>query len=119
DVNLKVQSTAGVLADQLRQEIVSGTLVAGQALPQEELSARFGVSRSPMRDALHQLEAEGWVTYHPNRGAFVARVSAQDVREVYGVRRILEAGAIRLAVANMDAATLARARDLDSIIQKG
>ncbi|HEX3550668.1 MAG TPA: GntR family transcriptional regulator [Candidatus Elarobacter sp.] len=112
-MNLKVQSTAHALADRLREEILAGSLPAGQPLPQEELSARFGVSRSPLREALRALEAEGWIEYRPNRGAVVAGVSEHDLREVYGVRRILEAGAVRLAVARLDAATLERVRALE------
>ncbi len=112
-MNLKVQSTAHALADRLRDEILAGALAAGAALPQEELSARFGVSRSPLREALRALEAEGWIEYHPNRGAFVAQVSARDVRELYAVRRILEAGAIHLAIPRLDDALIGRARALE------
>jgi DNA-binding GntR family transcriptional regulator len=113
-VILKIQSTSGALADRIRQEIVDGILSGGQALPQEELSARYGVSRSPLREALRQLEAEGWILYHPNRGASVVQLSAQDVRNLFGVRRILEAGATELCVTKLDAATMARARSLDA-----
>jgi DNA-binding GntR family transcriptional regulator len=113
---LKIQSTSGALADRIRQEIIDGVLGGGQALPQEELSARYGVSRSPLREALRQLEAEGWIIYHPNRGASVVQLSAQDVRNLFGVRRILEAGATALCVEKLDPATIARARSLDAAL---
>ena len=116
-MSLDVRSTVDALAERLRQEIFDGNLVPGQAIPQEEISARFGVSRSPLREALRQLEAEGTVEYRANRGAFVASLDETTVHETYGVRRILERGAIRLLLPRIDDATIAElraiARDLD------
>ena len=115
---LKLQSTADALATRIREEILDGTFASGDALPQEEMAARYGVSRSPIREALRQLEAEGWIVYHPNRGAFVASVSAEDIRELYQVRRILETGALRLAVPRLDDATLKRMREIDRAMRR-
>ena len=111
---LDVRGTPTVLAEHLRNDIVRGHFRPGQALVQEDLAARYGVSRSPVREALRQLEAEGLVRYHLNRGAFVAALSAQDIREFYGVRRILERGAIRLAVPKLTDAGLKAARALEA-----
>lgn len=117
-MDLDVRSTVDALADRLRQEIFDGTLGPGQAIPQEEISARYGVSRSPLREALRQLEAEGTIEYRANRGAFVATLDKPTVHETYGVRRILEEGAIRLVMPRIDDATIAElrvmARDLDA-----
>ncbi len=115
---LKLQSTSDALATRIREEILDGTFAAGDPLPQEEMAARYGVSRSPIREALRQLEAEGWIVYHPNRGAFVAKVSAQDVRELYQVRRILEVGALRLAFPKIDEAALKRMREIDRAMRR-
>lgn len=115
---LKLQSTSDALATRIREAILDGTFAAGHPLPQEEMAARYGVSRSPIREALRQLEAEGWIVYHPNRGAFVTTVSAQDVRELYQVRRILETGALRLAFPRVDDATLKRMREIDRAMRK-
>ncbi len=101
-----MQSTASALAERVRDDILEGVFEAGKPLPQEEIAARYGVSRSPLREALRQLESEGWIVYRPNRGAFVATIGAADVREIYQVRKLLEAGAVRLAVPNVDAACL-------------
>ena len=65
-------SKAG-LTDQLRELIAQGSWAPGAALRQEELASRFGVSRIPVRDALHALQAEGLVVIDPNRGTFVER----------------------------------------------
>jgi len=82
----------------LREAIAEGSLEAGTALRQDELAARFGFSRMPIRDALRQLEAEGIVSIHPTRGAFVAEMDGREIGEIYAVRELLEAEALRLAL---------------------
>ena len=109
---LRPRSTASLLADRMREEIADGTLRPGQQLLQEELSARYGVSRSPLREALRQLEAEGIVEYHANRGAVVTSLDAADLREIFELRRILEVAAIRFAVSGMDDRTIEEAKSI-------
>ena len=75
-------TTPDLIADTLRDEILRGDVPPGQALRQEELAERFGVSRLPVRDALLRLEAQGLVHVYPNRGAFVISLSADEVREL-------------------------------------
>lgn len=111
-MGLDVRSTVDALADRLRQEIFDGKLGPGQAIPQEEIAARFGVSRSPLREALRQLEAEGTIEYRANRGAFVATVDEATIHDMYAVRRILEEGAIRLVMARIDDATIVQLRSI-------
>lgn len=88
--------------EQLRQAIVSGDLTPGQALRQDALAKRFGVSRVPLREALSTLEGEGQVVYEPHRGYKVARLSMDDLLEVYRIRELLEGEAARLAVERAD-----------------
>lgn len=88
--------------EQLRQSIVAGDLLPGQALRQDALAERFGVSRVPLREALKTLEGEGQVVYEPHRGYKVARLSMDDLLEVYRIRELLEAEAARLAVKRAD-----------------
>jgi DNA-binding GntR family transcriptional regulator len=107
---LGTRSTPEVLAARLREAIADGSLAPGQALHQEDLSARFGVSRSPLREALRQLEGEGLVDYQPNRGAIVATLTRSEIRQIYEIRRILESSAIRLAMPHIDAAVIANAK---------
>jgi DNA-binding GntR family transcriptional regulator len=116
-VTLAVRSTVEALAQRLRDEIAEGKLLPGQAIPQEEISARFGVSRSPLREALRQLEAEGVIEYRANRGAVVASIDAESLRHVYAIRRMLEAGAIELALPQIDAKTVAKLRKLDAALR--
>ena len=108
--DLQLQSTAGALADRLRADILARRFSPGEPLRQEEIAARYGVSRSPFREALRRLEAEGWIDYFPNRGAFVALVGARDVRDLYQIRRIVEPAAGRLSVNLLDDEGMARLR---------
>ena len=70
----------------LREEIQLGALVPGEPIRQEEVAARFGVSRIPVREAFGRLEAEGLVVVRPDRGAFVAVLTAEVLREAYELR---------------------------------
>jgi DNA-binding GntR family transcriptional regulator len=105
----KPQTVADHVAGILREAIAAGALAAGTALRQDELAARFGFSRMPIRDALRLLEAEGLVTIHPTRGAFVARMDAIEIGEIYAVRELLETEALRLALPRLSAEALAKA----------
>jgi len=94
----RYSTTPDLIAESLRDEILRGEIPPGQALRQEELAERFGVSRLPVRDALLRLEAQGLVHVYPNRGAFVISLSADDVREVYEMRVLLEGDMLERAV---------------------
>jgi DNA-binding GntR family transcriptional regulator len=84
---------------ELRRAIVAGDLAPGEPLRQDALAERFGVSRVPLREALKALEGEGQVVYQPHRGYQVARLSLDDLLEVYRIRHLLEEEAARRAVA--------------------
>jgi DNA-binding GntR family transcriptional regulator len=102
----KPQTVADRIAEILREAIAEGSLVAGTALRQDELATRFGFSRMPIRDALRLLEAEGLVSIHPTRGAFVAKMDAVEISEIYAVRELLEVEALRLALPGLTHRTL-------------
>lgn len=102
----KPQTVADRIAEILREAIAEGALVAGTALRQDELATRFGFSRMPIRDALRLLEAEGLVSIHPTRGAFVAKMDAVEISEIYAVRELLEVEALRLALPGLTHRTL-------------
>jgi DNA-binding GntR family transcriptional regulator len=97
----KPQTVADHVANVLREAIAEGSLKAGVPLRQDELAARFGFSRMPIRDALRQLDAEGVVSVHPTRGAFVAMMDAAEISDIYAVRELLEVEALRLACPNL------------------
>lgn len=89
------------VAHRIREAILKGYFKPGQRLDQTELAERLGVSRSPVRDALRRLAAEGLVTMHPHRGAMVAELSPEELEEIYLIRRVLEGLAARQAVPNL------------------
>ncbi len=94
-------------------DVFQGRLRAGEHLVTQDLAQRFGVSHTPIREALVALAGIGIIDLLPNRGAVVRRVSARDVREVCQVRRVLECTATRNACGRIDLAALdAIARDL-------
>jgi DNA-binding GntR family transcriptional regulator len=96
-VERRATAQDAVLAS-LRSDILTGDLGPGDQIVQELLAERYGVSRVPIREALKTLESEGQVVYHPHRGYFVAELSVADLLEVYRLRALLEAEAIRAAV---------------------
>lgn len=108
-MSLTGQSTADMLADELRKMINNGTLSDGERLVERELASHFSVSRIPMREAIQQLEHDGMVEIFRNRGAVVRTLSGDDIDEIYQLRALLEGQAINQSVQNLSDDTLARA----------
>ncbi|MBR5449220.1 MAG: GntR family transcriptional regulator, partial [Clostridia bacterium] len=81
----------------LEEEIISGVYAAGESLTELGLSAKLGVSRTPVRSALHRLAEEGLVSIAPNRGAMVVGVTLDDLIDTYKIRIRLEGLASRMA----------------------
>lgn len=86
-----------LLFEHLRHLILTGRFETGQKLVEEELAEQFGVSRTPVREAIRKLEIEGLVRYQPRRGVIVTGFSPEDVDEIYAAREVLEGLAARLA----------------------
>jgi DNA-binding GntR family transcriptional regulator len=91
-----------VIVQSLLTSVFQGQLRAGQHLVTQELAQRFGVSHTPIREALITLAGVGIIDLLPNRGAIVRRVTAVDVREICQVRRALECAATRRACGRLD-----------------
>ena len=112
-------SMEGTKADEialvLEDDIVSGRIDAGTVLRQEQLSDRFEVSRTPIREALRRLAAHGLVSFVPNRGVRVRTLSREELREAFLVRAGLESLATELAVPRM---TPERLAELDAAEQR-
>jgi DNA-binding GntR family transcriptional regulator len=100
------------VAVRLRQRIVEGHLAPGAKLNERELSALLQVSRTPLREAIKMLAAEGLVALLPNRGAVVAQMSEQDVVDTFEVIAGLEGQSGELAAERISAAQLAEIRAL-------
>ena len=106
------RSTPDLIAEALRQAIGRGLFSEGQSLRQDEIASQFGVSRIPVREALRQLEVEGLVIFHPNRGAMVSVLSAAEVREICEIQVALETMALALALPQLSNADLTQAATL-------
>ncbi len=86
------------IVDTIREAIINGILKPGTKISEPELAERFGISRTPIREALRQLESEGFITVIPRKGAIVSKLSKKDVEDFYELKSILEGFAARKAV---------------------
>jgi DNA-binding GntR family transcriptional regulator len=90
----------------LRSAILYGDIKPGQQLKQEDIATQLGISRMPVREALSQLENEGLIKNIPYKGCTVSTFSADDIREIYQIRKLLESYATELATVNMTPADI-------------
>jgi DNA-binding GntR family transcriptional regulator len=109
------RTVAAEAAEILRQRILSGEIRAGQPIRQEQIAQELGVSRIPLREALKQLEAEGFVTIAPHKGAVVSTLSAAEAEELFALRLQLEHWLLREAIPRMREADFAH---FDAIIDE-
>ncbi|HEY1320422.1 MAG TPA: GntR family transcriptional regulator [Streptosporangiaceae bacterium] len=92
--------------------VIAGRLGPGQHLVETELARQLGVSRQPVREALHRLEAEGWVDLRPNQGAFVHVPTEREVDELLDVRELLEVEAARLVARSASKEQVGQLREI-------
>ncbi len=92
------QSKTAYVVERLREEIAAGVIVAGAPLRQTEIASRYGVSPTPVREALRILEAAGTIVYSPNRGATVREMHPTDGDDLYRLRAEMEGFACELSV---------------------
>jgi len=107
---LNIASVVDQVYEAIRERITSGSLPRGARVHQEDLAEELGVSRTPVREALRRLAAEGLVEMRTNRGARVADIDQGGMRGAYDARLVVEPGAARLAAARRLAEPLARMR---------
>ncbi len=101
-------SLADEIARALQRDILDGRIALGERLAQDELCARFEVSRTPIREALSKLQSSGLVSLRPNRGAIVRTPPRREVQEVYELRAELEGFAAERAAARIDGLRMRR-----------
>src|SRR5216683_3073383 len=105
-----VQNASVAATELIREAILDGRLEPGSRLKEEELARELGISRTPVREALLILQAEGLVDAAPNRGAVVRSHDADDLEDLYQLRALLEGYAARRAAANISEAAVAGLR---------
>ena len=115
---LVLKSLREQVYDHLRRLMSRGEIQPGAFINQEELATRLGVSRTPLRDALLQLEAEGFVAILPRRGVRVEALTVEDVRHMYEVVGALEGAAVLSAFPSLGRGELATLRRLNRDMKK-
>lgn len=96
------------ILENIRDAIVSGDLKAGSHISEPELAGRYGISRTPIREAFRQLESEGYLTVIPRRGVIVSDFSPKDIEEFYAIKSIMEGYAARQACERLSDKDLGR-----------
>jgi DNA-binding GntR family transcriptional regulator len=121
--SLSVQSLGDQAYTRVREALMRGTLPPGTLVREADLARQFGVSRTPIREALQRLQAEGLVTAAAQRGYVVADLSPEELADVYQVRAVLEALAARLAAQRATRSDIGRLEDifeaLDEAVVRG
>lgn len=97
---VKAKSIREQVYDELKESIVNGEIHSGEKIIEQEYAKKFGVSRTPLREALRMLELEGLVTMGEKGGVVVNYVSEEDIREIYRIRVSLEAILIEEIIQN-------------------
>lgn len=121
--DIKFRSLADQVYEYLSDSIIEGKIKPGEKLVEKDLSQKFGVSRSPLRECFRILEADGLITINPRKGTYVKDFSRKEVEDVFLVRATLEALAAKLAIQNITEKEIATLNDLvtrmDEAITKG
>lgn len=106
------QTAHEYVRDMLRRAILNGELASGSRLVQAEIAANLEVSTTPVREALRDLASEGLIRFDPHRGAVVTELRAEELEDIYEIRRILEPHAMREAVPRLTDKAIANLRKL-------
>ncbi len=117
----KIEKTAASLRQQvierLREAVISGQLSPGQRLTERELTESLGVSRTVVREALRQLEAEGLIEVIPNKGPVVRALTAEEAEDIYRIRAVLQGLAAQQFVAHAEPGQIKALEDaLDAVV---
>lgn len=106
------------LTNAIREQIVNGSLAPGTKVPEKGLCAHYGVSRTPLREALKVLATDGLLTLEANRGAWVSKLTQEDLDEVFPVMGALEALSGELACKHITGAEIRKIRSLHNRMVK-
>ncbi len=117
-VSLTPRALYEEVAELLRQRIFNRELVPGSWIDELKLAEEYGISRTPLREALKVLATEGLVTMKVRRGAYVTEVNEKDLTDVYHLLSLLESDAAGVVAANATAAQLKQLQDLHNQLEK-
>ncbi len=106
------------ILETIREAISKGQLKPGEKVAEPELAERFGISRTPIREAFRQLESEGYLTVIPRKGAVVTSLSERDVEEFYAIKSILEGYAASVAAEKLADKDIERLEGINDRLEK-
>ncbi|RJR17159.1 MAG: GntR family transcriptional regulator [Desulfobacteraceae bacterium] len=107
-----------VISRKLRDEIISGKLLPGERITETWLTEKFKCSRGPIREALNQLESEGFLRLQPNQGALVTKISSKDVEDFYALLELLESKAVEWATPRLQPEDIKNLKGINEEIRK-
>lgn len=99
----------------IRDDITYGIMSPGEQIFEAAVAKKFSMSRTPVREAIRQLQMEGYITVVPNSGAFVSKISPQDIKEIYEIVALLEGYGVQLATQKV---TLKEIKELKNLHQE-
>jgi DNA-binding GntR family transcriptional regulator len=111
-------STSHQIANELKNEILSGKYPPGSRLRQEDIASKFRASRSPVREALRMLESDGLINLVANTGAWIAQLSLAECEEMYQIRERTEPLLLRLSIPNLAKAQISQLAELKKDMEK-
>jgi DNA-binding GntR family transcriptional regulator len=106
------------ILETIRDAILKGSLKPGERVSEPDLAERFGISRTPIREAFRQLESEGYLVVVPRKGAVVASLSERDIEEFYAIKIILEGFAARMAADKLTEKEIERLESINERLHK-
>lgn len=116
--NVVTRSTSGDMYAAIKEQIIVGGFAAGVRLTEEGLATQFGTSRTPVREALRMLVADGFLDFKRNSGTFVRQWSVAEITEIFDLRLVLESEISGLAAARISPAEIAELQQLQDAIEE-
>ncbi|WIF95896.1 GntR family transcriptional regulator [Caminicella sporogenes] len=111
------RSLTSIIFDKIREDILIGKYSRGEKIVEAKLAEELGVSRTPVREALKQLELDGLVENIPNRGVIVKGITKQDIQDIYTLRIAIEGIAVKWAIERMDDSDLEKLKDIFELME--
>lgn len=106
------------ILEMIRDAILKGTMKPGERVSEPDLAERFGISRTPIREAFRQLESEGYLEVIPRKGAVVASLSERDIEEFYAIKILLEGFAAKMAAEKLTEKDIGRLESINERLKK-
>ncbi|MCT4563315.1 MAG: GntR family transcriptional regulator [Maledivibacter sp.] len=111
------KSLTSMIFEKIREDILIGKYASGEKIVEAKLADEFGVSRTPVREALKQLELDGLVDNIPNRGVIVKGISNQDIEDIYTIRIAIEGIAVKWAIERMNETDLQKLKEIFELME--